>query len=259
MTRVRFTGVVLAVALTTPAGCGHPAGSGTSGAATGGSPAAAGATPSSAGPISGTLTGLYVDVAGGPLFTECGSARQWPVVAGGVSRELELAYLSVRAAPGDAARVTVQAHSTPHSAPGGGTGLVVDKVVLLSGESVCPGERADAPLAGTTWRALSLSNRALDAEEGLVTLRLDAEAETLQASTACRTLSGTFRWVGTQLTFGAIDAGVGRCPAGASTDVTRLDGAVMDVLRNTGSYRIRGDTLELMGEDGVLARFAAAG
>jgi hypothetical protein len=38
-----------------------------------------------------------------------------------------------------------------------------------------------------------------------------------------------------------------------------LDATMLDVLRTTGSYRIRGDTLDLMGANGVLARFDVAG
>lgn len=258
MTGPRFRGVALGVVLTTlvtVGGCGRSA---DADATSGGSPTGGAPSPSSVASFSGTLTGLYVDVAGGPIFSECGGSRQWPVVAGGVSKELDRAYFSVRDEPGDPARVTVQAHSVSGSGAGK-AGLVIDKVVMLTGETVCPGQQADAPLAGTTWRAVSLNGRVLSPDQGVVTIRLDDDTKSLQVTTACQALSGTFRWVGTQLTFGSIDAGAARCPPNAATDVTSLYAGVMDVLRATGSYAIRGDTLELMGEHGVLARLAAAG
>ncbi|MCG6990128.1 MAG: META domain-containing protein [Gemmatimonadetes bacterium] len=265
MTRVPVTPSVLVVTLTALGGCGRPAGSapGRAGAERAGAAHAdstASAAAAAAVPFSGTLTGLYVDVAGGPLFTDCGTSRGWPVAAGGPARALEEAYLTLHATPGDAVRVTVRAHSIPHAGVGGaGEELVIDKVLAISGESACPGQHPDAPLAGTLWRALSLKDRPVNPATGAVTLRLDAEAKTLQASTACRSLNGTFRWVGTQLTFDVLDAVERRCPATASADAMALDATILDVLRTTGSYRIRGDTLDLMGANGVLARFVVAG
>lgn len=261
MTRVPVTPSVLIVALTVLGGCGRPAGS--SPGASGAESAAAADTDSTASaaavPVSGTFTGLYVDVAGGPLFTDCSTSRGWPVAAGGPARTLEEAYLTAHATPGDPVRATVQAHSIPYSGVGGAREeLVIDKVVAISGESACPGRHPDAPLAGTLWRALSLRNRPVSPAVGAVTLRLNAETKGLQASTACRSLDGTFRWVGTQLTFDIVDAVERRCPATASTDAMALDAVMLDVLRTTGSYRILGDTLDLMGENGVIARFATA-
>lgn len=259
MTRVPVTPSVLIVALTALGGCGRPAGSspGAAGAERAGAADADSTASAAAVPVSGTFTGLYVDVAGGPLFTDCSTSRAWPVAAGGPARALEKAYLTLHATPGDAVRATVQAHSIPHSGGGGpGQELVIDKVITISGESACPGQHPDAPLAGTLWRALSLKDRPVGTAVGAVTLRLDAEAKTLQASTACRSLNGTFRWVGTQLTFDIVDAVERRCPATTSTDAMALDAVMLDVLRTTGSYRIRGDTLDLMGANGVIARFA---
>jgi heat shock protein HslJ len=260
MTRVPATPSVLVVTLTALAGCGRPAGSasGAAGTATAKAAEVDSTALAAAVPVSGTLTGLYVDVAGGPLFTDCSTSRAWRVSAGGVAQDLDEAYLTTRTGVGDAMRVTVRAHSIPR-AGGGGEELVVDKVVKLSGEPACPGQHPDAPLAGTVWRALSLEDQPVSPTLGAVTLRLEDEGKTLQASTACRSLNGTFRWVGTQLTFDIIDAVERRCPATTSTDAMALDAVMLDVLRTTGSYRIRADTLDLMGENGVLARFIVAG
>jgi hypothetical protein len=260
MTRVPVAPSVLIVTLTALGGCGRPAGSASAAAGTDTAGAGTDSTASTVTvPVSGTFTGLDVDVAGGPLFTDCRTARPWPVAAGGVARSLDEAYLTAHAEPGDAVRVTIQAHSTPHpGVAGAGEELVIDKVVRVSAESACPGQHPDAPLAGTVWRALSLEDRPVDPAAGAVTLRLDADIKTLRVSTVCRTLDGTFRWVGTQLTFGIGEAVERRCPATAFAGATALDAAMLEVLRTTGSYRIHGDTLELMGESGVVARFATA-
>lgn len=248
MMRVRLVAWVLAPPLIVLAGCGQPGD--TPAASTPGDSGASGAS-APAGPVSGTFTGLYVDVGEGPIFTECETARQWRVAAGGVSRDLDQAYLAVRSGAGEAARATVQAHS----APGVADGLVIDKVALVSGESVCPGQVANASLTNTTWRLVWMGGRTLDDIEGAVTLRLDRDAGTLLAYTLCHELTGSYRWVGTQLTFGGIDSGEQRCTGAVARDAAPLDAEVLDALRVTGSYAIRGDTLELMGETGVLARF----
>jgi heat shock protein HslJ len=220
------------------------------------SAAAAPAAP--APPVSGTITGLYVDVEAGPLLTECGTNRQWRVRSGGAAGELERAYVAVRSREGDAARVAVEAHSGP--AGGGEIGeLVVDRVISVSGETVCPGQAADAPLTGTTWRMVGLGDRDLAGPDGDVTLRLEGETGGVHLVTPCRTLTGTFRWVGTELTFGGIDLGDDRCAGPGEGETTKLDAELLEMLRATGSYSIRVDTLALMGESGALARFVTTG
>lgn len=253
--------MVLAVTLTALGACGRHAGSGTAGAVSdtsgvaGGAGAAAGVAP-----VSGILTGLYVDVGNRPLFTECGSSRTWHVMPGKVAQSLDEAYLTVRAHPGDAARVTLVAHSTPQSArDDGGAGLVVDSVVLLTEAAACPGQEVAAPLTGTTWQALEIGGKPAGAGGGVLTLRLDSDTNALHAAATCRTLTGTFRRVGTQLTFAGIVSQNERCPAAAAGEAASLEATVLELLRTTGSYQIRGDTLDLMGETGVLARFTAAG
>lgn len=209
-------------------------------------------------PVSGTLTGLYVDVERGPLFTDCGTNRQWRVQPGEAAGELARAYVAVRSREGDAARVTVEAHST---SPGGGVigSLVVDRVMSVSSETVCPGQSADASLTGTTWRMVGLADRYLAGPDREVTLYLNGETGDLRLATACRTVTGTFRWVGTELTFGGIDLGGDRCPGPGEDEAATLDAELLNVLRATGSYSIRVDTLALMGERGALARFVAEG
>jgi heat shock protein HslJ len=254
VSRARYGIAILVGALTLVAGCGHGADGHSRGSVSGDS--AALAPPPPPPPVSGTLVGLYVDVAAGPLFTECGTSRQWRVQAEGAAGELERAYVAVRSREGDAARVTVEAHSV---SPGDGeiSGLVVDRVVSVSSEAVCPGQWADAPLTGTTWLLTGLADRSLAGSQGEVTLRLARETSGLQLVTACRSLTGTFRWVGTELTFGGIEVGDDGCAGPGEDEAAQLDADLLNVLRDTGSYTIQVDTLALMGESGVLARFVA--
>jgi len=207
--------------------------------------------------VSGMLTGLYVDVGAGPLFTDCGTSRQWRIHPDEAAGELRRRYLALRSRTGDASRVTLEAHST--ASEGGQLGeLVVDSVTSVSALSTCPGHPAGAPLTGTTWRMTRLADRDLTTLDGEVTLRLDGGTGTLQSGTLCGSLTGTFRWIGTELTFGGIEVGEGTC-AGSSAAGTVVDAGVLNAFRGTGSYRIRGDTLDLMGESGVLARLVAKG
>jgi heat shock protein HslJ len=258
MKRASLAAVTALMALLGSAGgCGHDTGSGT-GASRGASvrDRAPGPAPT---PVSGTLTGLYVEPTDRPLFTECGTDRRWGIADGGAARELANAYRAVRSEPGQATRVTVEAHSARASSGDGSDDLVIDKVVMVSGETVCPGQQADASLTGTTWRVVSLKGHEVTPTQGTATLRLDGETRQLSGFTACRAITGMFRWTGTALTFGGIDVGGQTCASQGAGPALGVDAAMLEVLRTTGSYRIRGDTLELMGESGVQARLAAEG
>jgi heat shock protein HslJ len=252
MSRTRYGIAGFVGALVLVAGCGRGADEHSRGSASGDTTVAAPLPPAPS--VSGTITGLYVDVESGPLLTECGTNRQWHVQPGEAAGGLERAYVAVRSREGDAARVTVEAHSV---SPGGGEigALVVDRVISVSREPVCPGQTAEAPLTGTTWRMVGLAARDLAGPDGQVTLRLDGETGGLQLVSACRTLTGTFRWVGTELTFGGIDIGDDTCAGPGEDEAATLDAQLMNMLRATGSYSIRVDTLALMGESGALARF----
>jgi heat shock protein HslJ len=243
-------------ALTLAAGCRGRA-DGHLGESASGDTAAAAPLPPAA-PVSGTLTGLYVDVEAGPLFTDCATNRQWRVQPVGAAADLERAYVAARPREGDAARVTVEAHSGSAGQAELGE-LVVDRVISVTGETVCPGQTADAPLTGTTWRMLGLADGEITGPEEEVTLHLNRETAGLQVVTSCRSLTGTFRWVGTELTFGGIDVGGNRCAGPGEDEAATLDAELLNALRATGSYSIRVDTLALMGEHGVLARFVATG
>lgn len=209
-------------------------------------------------PLSGTLTGLYIDTGAGALFTDCETSSQWRIRPGEAADEVRRSYLAVRSRRGDAARVTLVAHSTT-SSEGGISELVVDSVLSVSKVNACPGHPADASLTGTTWRMTRLWDRDLTTLDGEVTLRLDGEARTLWALTLCESLSGTFRWIGTELRFGGFEIAEDRCAGSPEDEAAAVDAGVLDAFRTTGSYRIRGDTLELMGENGVLARLVAKG
>ncbi|MCG6956833.1 MAG: META domain-containing protein [Gemmatimonadetes bacterium] len=256
MSRAWHRVTIIIGALTLLSGCGRGADGRSRESVSGDSAAVAARPPAPS--VSGTLMGLYVDVEAGPLFTECGTSRQWRVQPVGAAGELERAYVAARSHEGDAARVTVAAHSVSRGDGGIGV-LAVDRVMSVSSETVCPGQWADAPLTGTTWRMVGLADRDLAGPYGEVTLRLDRETGGLQLATACRTLTGTFRWVGTELTFGGIDVGDDRCAGSGEDEATSLDAELLNVLRATGSYTIRVDTLALMGESGALARFVTKG
>lgn len=257
MRRLRFRGSAWTwtVTLAAVTACGSGAGSGRGNAASGTS-AAARETTTTAAPVSGTVTGLYVDAGGAPLFTECGTSTTWRVKPGKVARSLDEAYRTVRNGVDDPARVTLVAHSSPDSTPGDtNPALVVDSVVLLTGEPACPGQEVAPPLTTTTWRAVEIEGRRTEPDQAEVTLVLDRDTKTLRAHMRCRTLTGTFRRVGTQLTFGGVESRNERCQAVAEDQASAMEATVLQLLRTTGSYQIRGDTLDLMGESGVLARF----
>jgi copper homeostasis protein (lipoprotein) len=199
--------------------------------------------------------GTYTYRADAGLFTECGTGITRPVAMEADAVALEIAYLGLREEVGEPLLVLVRGYIAPRPGMEGGT---EDALIVTAFQSVfmgegCAQEVTGPPLEGTEWIALELHGGSVPMLEP-PSLSVDSEAG-LVAWTACAGLTGTYTLRGGELRFSP----------NAPPDVpcepipSRFQQSFLQVLRATGSYELSGDTLKLMGESGVIARFLAEG
>lgn len=108
-----------------------------------------------------------------------------------------------------------------------------------------------ATLEGTEWVLVSLPGAPDPPEGARATLVLDDERGILHGSTGCGTFDGSYQLEGGRLRLGV----TGVVPASCADALARLATDYLEALRLTGSWRLRADTLALIGEAGVVARF----
>jgi len=111
----------------------------------------------------------------------------------------------------------------------------------------------EAPLEGTEWRLVALPGAPDPPPGAHATLVLEREGGLLHGSTGCGGFDGSWEIAGTRLTLGLGAVGGRRC----GPVLARLETDYLEALRRSGSFRLRGDTLELLGAEGVVARFGA--
>jgi copper homeostasis protein (lipoprotein) len=209
-------------------------------------------------PISDTqlLHGMYTYLADAGIFQECNTLVKFPVAQAGDNAALESAYLKGRSAPGAPLFATLYGHFAMQPNMEGAVRefLVVDSFVKVTpGESCKPS--TSVHLEGTLWELTELNGAAIDTSiMRKPTLQLDPATKTASGYASCnRIAGGKYTVDGSSLHFGDF----------AMTRMACLDHNVetpyVKALAATTSYRINGNTLELMGSDGkVLAKFQAA-
>ena len=120
-----------------------------------------------------------------------------------------------------------------------------------------PGSRpANAPLTGTHWTLTQLNGTAVppQAGHGEAFIELNAESKRLAGSGGCNRLMGSYEQDGSSLRFRQVASTMMACPG----DAMPREQAFLKALGATTTFRIRGSTLMLRGEDNtVLARLAA--
>jgi heat shock protein HslJ len=125
----------------------------------------------------------------------------------------------------------------------------------VSSPDTLPPEGALHPLEGTEWIVVELPGASPPPGGPHATLVLDREGSVIRGSTGCNTFDGSWEVAGTRLTLGLTSI-TGRQCDGA---LARLETDYLEALRRTGSFRLRGDVLELLGEAGVVARLEPRG
>jgi len=202
-------------------------------------------------PIPLAMRGMYSYMADAALFTECESGLTYPVAAEEDAVVLERAYLALQTGAGEPLLVLLQGYVAPRPGMDGGT---VDALVVSAFETVfmgqaCDGEATGQALEGPEWTGLDVLGTR-PSEDDPPTVTLDP-AEGLVAWSGCSEFKGSYSLRGAELRFGGMTV-----PSSPCTGLLgRQEQALMEALQATGSYEIRGDTLKLIGETGVVARF----
>jgi heat shock protein HslJ len=198
---------------------------------------------------------MYLYLADAARFSDCATGISYPVAQEGAAATLERAYLDARGGPGEPVFVTIRGRVATRPGMEGGPedAVVIDSVESVSPDRGCGGNVPDRPLEDTQWVLTEVVAAPPIPGGARAMLRIDPEQQHISGSTGCNAYSGTYRLAGGQLDIAL--TGVTR--RGCAPALARLEADFLEALRVTGSYRVRGDTLELLGEAGVVARFAA--
>lgn len=248
--RAAASSVLVAVTTLCAGACGR----GTPQAGTERANGAASASAASPLPADGVqpLEGMVTWAADGLLFAECRTGTSLPVSREGAYAALERAYADGTRGSAQPLLVRVRG-SVVGGAPAGAGGtasLVVEAVDGTEPEGGCGEGVTDLPLEGTAWELVELGGSPLPGGVR-ATLRLDRSAGRASGTNGCNPFTGHYRLEGASLTFGDMAVGARAC-AGAEADVER---AYFGILGRVGGYRLAGDALELLSEEGVVARF----
>jgi len=126
-------------------------------------------------------------------------------------------------------------------------------VGLAGGLSAASASAADAGLAGTHWRLVSVGGLAADVSRREPFILLDADGR-LSGGTGCNRFAGGYVADGGYLTIGEVATTRMYCAA-----VWSQERAILDALPLVTRWQVTGDRLELLGGTGlVLAVFQAA-
>lgn len=121
--------------------------------------------------------------------------------------------------------------------------------------SPVPGTSVAAPLEGTHWTLTKLGDQAIaPATVRIAYLQFIADGHRVVGSTGCNRLTGTYEQLGNKLKLRPIATTMMACIEPAMDQERKFNTSLGQI----DSYRIRGNTLVLMGDKKVLASFEAA-
>jgi len=108
----------------------------------------------------------------------------------------------------------------------------------------------DLPLDGTEWILESVLDRPVPAGSP-AKLIFDQEVGRVSGDTGCNAFAGDYSVTGTLLRLNSV--GLTRMACAEGFDQVEAD--VLEAFRIAGSFRIMGEVLELLGDQGVVARY----
>jgi copper homeostasis protein (lipoprotein) len=205
------------------------------------------------------LRGMLTYVADEARFTECLTGRDYPLIKDGDYSALEHAYLAAGAEAGGPIMASFDGSIVREPADADedvGPQVLVERFV-----GVWPGESCEravdkATLTNTYWKILRLGDVEIAPGEGRrePNLILRAGDPRFTATVGCNQITGSYTLNGDRLTFGPGATTRMACPE----PLDAWEDMLGDVLANGASWRIDGQTLELVdGSSKPLALFQA--
>jgi uncharacterized lipoprotein YbaY/heat shock protein HslJ len=213
------------------------------------------ATPKAAAVI--LMEGEFVYLADAGLFTECRTGRRYPVAQEKDNAALERAYISARPAPG--APVVVEVEGQIERRPrmegsGDQEMLIVERFDRVRPGESCVATVPAAPLEGTYWKLIELKSQPVTVSSGTREAHLVLRPEgKLGGSGGCNSFFGSYATTPDSLRLTPAGSTMMACPE----PLMNKEQAFLSALSAVTGYRIEGKTLELLGDNQVLARFTA--
>ena len=208
------------------------------------------AAPAAAPEGSRLRSGAFRYFADAAAFKDCRTGAEIPVLMEGGYRDLEAAYLRLRAGPAAPLIVTVEGRIEARTGMEGPPRphLVVERFLAAWPGETCARNRADAPLLDTEWKIVVLDGEALTpiehAREANLVLH-SGPGRAASATVGCNRMAGAFETgPGGALKFGAFATTMMACPP----PLDAREQALAKALAATRAYAIAGSALVLYDE-----------
>lgn len=206
-----------------------------------------------------TLRGLYQYYADAANFTECRTGRRYPVLFEGDHLALERAYLETPHEPLAPVLAEIEGRLVMAQPMEGSVRemLLVDQFLGLRPGQDCDGALADPPLEYTTWQLEQVGGNPVDLSglDRKPYLELIASDRHVQGFSGCNSFFGSYALEGENLALGPLSATRRYCQEAA-----RLEQVFMQILSGAAAWRMDGNRLELLDDQGRgLAGFRAVG
>jgi uncharacterized lipoprotein YbaY/heat shock protein HslJ len=214
------------------------------------------APPDMSVPGATTVVGTFAYMADAGRFSFCGTGASFPVKQQGDNAALEHAYTGVPHEPGAPVVVTIYGRLEP-SLPMEGKlpqdHVIVDRFLQIWPDETCAKVGVETSLSNTYWKLVELNGRAVATREDQreVHMLLHPGDARVNGFAGCNQFNGGYRQTGPNLHFDQLATTLMACPY---SDEER---AFMQALESVTSYQTLGESLDLRGESGSIARFRA--
>jgi copper homeostasis protein (lipoprotein) len=206
--------------------------------------------------VSRSMVGMYSYMADAGLFVECPAGERLPVAQEGDNAALEQAYLGARKQPGEPEPVTLEGRFEQRpKMEGEGTRefLVVGQFKKVWPGESCEKSTVETPVINTYWKLVELYGKPIESrpDQREVHLRLRTDVKQALGFAGCNQFKGAYELDGEKLRFHQVASTMMACPYLDEEQV------FLAALEAVAGYEILGETLDLIGADGVVARFKA--
>ncbi len=205
---------------------------------------------------SSRLVGMYAYMADAGMFVRCDTGDTLAVAQEGDNAALERAVSATEHEPGAPVLATVDGRIEPRPAMEGArmrNTLIVDHFDHVWPEETCEKSTVKTPLANTYWKLAELDGTPVHPEPGQkeAHLMLRMGEPRLNGFGGCSEFTGAYDVHGATIHFLRIAATTSMCPA------HDREMEFLGALEGVTHYEILGETLLLMSDTGVAARFRA--